>query len=131
MISDMTAMQYQKKRLLLMYGSTVLDLRYRLKTATSRLTFPDASPFVHVLQYGRLVWYYPIAWVLLMKGLQVRFPLYSITSCQICLDTRSVIKLFNSTSEQTITSHLSMRMNLRQQSVVITATALLIKVIHN
>src|SRR5574344_735069 len=49
MISVMTAMPYQKKRLRLTYGSMVLDLRYRLKTETSLLTFLDALRSVLVL----------------------------------------------------------------------------------
>lgn len=55
MISAMTAMPYQKKRLRLTYGNTVSDLRYRLKTETSLLTFQDALRSVLVLPYGRLV----------------------------------------------------------------------------
>lgn len=55
MISAMTAMPYQKKRLRLTYGNTVSDLRYRLKTATNLPTFLGASRSALVLPYGRLV----------------------------------------------------------------------------
>ena len=106
MISAMTAMLFQRKRLRLMYGSTASDLHCRLKTAISLLIFQDASRSALALLYGRLAWFSVAQKQPLMMVLLERFLPYSISSCQTCHDTMLAIKSCNFTLKLVTTSCL-------------------------
>ena len=111
MISAMTAMRFQKKRLRLMYGSTASDLHCRLKTATNLPTFLGASRSALALLYGRLAWFSVTQKQPLMMVLLARFLLSSITYFQKRRDIRLATKWYNFILKQVTTSCLSRRTN--------------------